>query len=641
MLLTGKMPRSPITAVPLIFASLVTAHAQTISFRAPRQILQSYKANTFSDCNTCVVTADFNGDGKPDLLYVFTTLYSTPGVLLGNGDGTFRPAPDISLPTVSPFGRPLTGDFDGDGKQDFLLSGERTWYYRGHGDGSFDAPTEINACAATTAYSFGIAIAGDWNGDGKSDLICSSIVLLSNGDGTFRPAGTVNGFPILTGDFNGDGKPDLLVTAPDNSLRIALGKGDGTFLAAMPPIASLKLGWTGCLGCIVNRPPVLAADFNGDGRLDLVAPSQDGASVLILPGLGDGNFGPPIATQGLPGPITAAADFNRDGKLDVVAGDAILAGNGDGTFQFPVFFGVVTLPCNTQKYVFGCSYEHMLSVVADFNGDNLPDLVTASLVQFLLGSRPETLDLLLNNTPGQGLTSTGVSSATWKWPVAPGSFVSLFGHGLAPVSTGALESPAPTILGGVRVHVHDRSQTNDTHAHLLYVSPTQINLVLPFVTEFAYIDIEQVGTPFDAYSNAMGVPVSPIAPGLFTADGSLAAANAIFIGPNGAQTVVPVTTCDRTGCAPVPIDLSGDPVYLSLYGTGFAQALTASTNCQIGTHKLAVSYAGAQMQTPGLDQINVLLPVTLAGAGTASISCTFTSNPYFFVTSNSVSIRIR
>src|ERR1019366_4328961 len=106
------------------------------------------------------------------------------------------------------------------------------------------------------------------------------------------------------------------------------------------------------------------------------------------------------------------------------------------------------------------------------------------------------------------------------------------------------------------------------------------------------------------------------------------------------ETAVPVIACTGPVCSAVPIDLSGAPVYLSLYGTGFAQAMSANSTCMIAGQTLPVSYAGPQNQITGLDQVNLPLPKSLVGAGATSVSCMFQAGDVTGV-SNAVSLTIR
>jgi uncharacterized protein (TIGR03437 family) len=168
--------------------------------------------------------------------------------------------------------------------------------------------------------------------------------------------------------------------------------------------------------------------------------------------------------------------------------------------------------------------------------------------------------------------------------------------------------------------LNDRSHNGDILAPLLYVSPTQINYVLPSSNPFAWISIERVGSPYAP--EGIAVPISSIAPGLFSVGDGLAAANVAYITPSG-QVSMQVTSCDGPACQLVPIDVSGSPVYLSLYGTGFALASTTGSSCTVARQILPATYGGPQQQFPGLDQVNVLLPRSLAGTGATAIYCSF------------------
>jgi hypothetical protein len=310
--------------------------------------------------------ADFNGDGKIDIMTGDGTLN------LGNGDGTFK-----SLPAIAG-GAQAVGDFNGDGKPDVLQVGADTLYVLlGNGDGTFQTAIHTTDNAA---LGYNVA-AADLNGDGKADVVgvfnTSFIVYLSNGDGTFAPgvsyslgtSGASNGSVFLSDDFNGDGKTDVAVlfTAESNNEPSAqdvvfLGNGDGTF---QPAIISS--------GPAYVTSSAVSADFNGDGKLDLVIVTQNLNSVVIQLGNGDGTFQAPttLSTASLGSPIYDAAtgDFNGDGKPDLAIEGAgamgIYLGNGDGTFTL------------------GRTYYGGAAVVADFNRDGKPDLAGAG--EILLG----------------------------------------------------------------------------------------------------------------------------------------------------------------------------------------------------------------------------------------------------------------
>ncbi len=218
-----------------------------------------------------VLTADFNGDGIPDLVI----LGSGISVLLGNGDGTFTaaPSPSNDLP-----GAIAVGDFNGDGIPDLAVAPAfdegNSEVLLGNGDGTFTNAGGILENDNNTVTSNAIASA-DFNGDGKAgssrDLRsgdegpCNNLLLIEsgNGDGTFIqfsetiPCRSPVSQSMAVGDFNGDGQPDVAVTnSGANGVNVFLNNEGGlSFVYTMSATGA-------------GPSSIAAADFNGDGKLD-------------------------------------------------------------------------------------------------------------------------------------------------------------------------------------------------------------------------------------------------------------------------------------------------------------------------------------------------------------------------------------
>ena len=203
----------------------------------------------------------------------------------------------------------------------------------------------------------------------------------------------------------------------------------------------------------------------------------------------------------------------------------------------------------------------------------------------------------------------GIASAAGVLPLnyAADQIVSLFGAALTSPGTPVTATPPlSTALGGTSVTVTDSAGTA-RKASLYLVSPQQINFVMPSGTA--------QGTASVAVATSGVIPIlvkiGPVSPGLFDPGAQI-----LRIAPDGSQTLQTVTS-------DTPIAIGSGPVYLVLYGTGIRNrsSLSAAT-VAIGSLSLPAAYAGAQPQSPGLDQVNVLLPADLAGAGKVNVILT-------------------
>ena len=310
-----------------------------------------------------LLALDLNDDGNNDLISFewggsAQTISIT--ILLGKPDGTFQPGKSYTIPGIITYGG-VIDDFDGDGNLDIAVETTTPSTYGtsiamavlpGKGDGTFGV-AKVTPLMATTPIHQEV-VSGDFNGDGKKDLVSGyGLVLLGKGDGTFtqtatpaftRLLNTLSGPLYMTrGDFNNDGKLDL-AAGYSSSIDVFLGNGDGTFAA------------TTSYANIGNVGQIAVTDIDGDGNLDLysgtAANGGFGGDGLIpnvgyaLMGNGDGTFrGAPHRSSTVTGdgntPLAANLqsfeDLNGDGKLDYL----VLVGGGaasNGAPNIPVTF---------------------------------------------------------------------------------------------------------------------------------------------------------------------------------------------------------------------------------------------------------------------------------------------------------------
>jgi hypothetical protein len=360
-----------------------------------------------------VAVADLNHDGALDLVVADAGTYTAGGstgggvsVLLGKKDkkghaaGTFGAATEYA---VGPVGGVAVGDINGDANLDVVTSNGRVLL--GNGDGTFRPGP--NCPGGDLA---------DVDGDGKLDLVTVTVtvtvtgnptatlaVSLGNGDGTFRP-GPSYSIPapraVAEGDFNHDGMADVLIaTDTDRSVKLMTATGGGTLAPAQTALSFAYIASTEH----VDLKALTVADFNADGKPDFAAAfsvTEDGYadypptdSFTVALGAGDGTF-----TQTGYGQFDtiyfdpmgmATGDFNHDGKLDLVGigqGNfgvgTVNFGNGDGTFgsSLEIAYQAAYPPHDPTGFAVG-----------DFNGDGYSDLAVS---WWDGGSGPAGLDVL-------------------------------------------------------------------------------------------------------------------------------------------------------------------------------------------------------------------------------------------------------
>ena len=428
-----------------------------------------------------VVTGVFrNGSGGKLDLVVSHPAESAIFYLAGNGDGSFQPPVQINIGQAIE-GCIFAGDFNGDGKLDLFLPGapgtnDRPIILLGNGDGTFKSPIASStflALGSTTSRGWAV---GDFNGDGKLDLVAGLpvgvgstggcyVILLGNGDGTFKPpvagpTGILQAFNrwVTVGDFRGNGILDLAFadgigsstsTPPavpgESELTIMLGNGDGTFRfgghyssPGTGPIANL----------VLNPEDVMVADLRHNGILDVIV-SNYTENINVFLGNGDGTF---QAAAGYATDVWTAnkadlvgeyprnvhvADVNGDGIPDLVVDNvgivdgvaaltaqgypnspgsvAVLLGNGDGTFQPPIQYTPYTYPGSL--------------VIGNFKGHGLPDIAVTGVnpdhgVAVMLNQTGGPNPLAISSAaaaipnPATGRTERGISQSQRRTPSA-------------------------------------------------------------------------------------------------------------------------------------------------------------------------------------------------------------------------------
>jgi len=428
-------------------------------------------------------TADFNGDGTPDLLQPQPSSTNAGGSTLagltistGRDDGSF--ADGVASATNFIPAIVAAGDLNGDGKPDAVAVGTNgtgdNFIGVLFGNGGTGLSGELDYVLPNSIGTPVGAVIGDFNGDGYPDIavalrgvFCSPCatgvyVLYGQANHSFTAPVAIDGSlqPIIaTADLNGDGRADLVVVdagvAASNTsvpvgpgvVHVYLGNSNSSFTASTVTVPALYFA------------DLKLADINNDGKIDLIAGATQGVlnneggntEVIALLGRGDGTFAAALVTTiangaADPAPPIAVGDFNGDGYPDVaffLPGDfsGVLFGNGTGNFPNQV---------NMQMF---SPVLPGAAMALDLNGDKKPDLLVADsdeygLVSFInqwgvASSLAATTTTLTSSATSvgqdQALTLTAVvADAAGGAPIPTGSVSFL--DGTTALGTGALDA---------------------------------------------------------------------------------------------------------------------------------------------------------------------------------------------------------
>ncbi|WP_315799375.1 MULTISPECIES: FG-GAP-like repeat-containing protein [unclassified Bradyrhizobium] len=377
------------------------------------------------------VLMDLNGDGKTDFVL---TKNKSIFAYLSNGDGSYTNV--NSTQNVWDFGGypaamyvTFVGDFDGDGKSDFaFVNSSQIFPFLGNGDGTFRVGV-VQTPANWPILDQGsfAPVSGDFNGDGRTDFILINqdylYECISNAAGSFGCSSIWinNGWNFgnpntryvpITGDFNGDGKTDFIMLG-GTTLYEAFGNGDGTFSYRQIDLTNgWRFGWPEDGIPPSDYMPVVG-DFNGDGKTDWLM--LKAGTLYMFQSRGDGNFdyvqiaipGWNFGTPPTTGFDVIAGDFNLDGRSDFV----LIGGNGPYIYQFlskgdgSFAYNTISMP---NSWNFGAPPSANYFVFGgDFNGDGRSDfaLMDNGYI-YTLTANGGSGDLVSQVTSGLGATAS-------------------------------------------------------------------------------------------------------------------------------------------------------------------------------------------------------------------------------------------
>jgi hypothetical protein len=481
---------------------------------------------------------DFNNDNRSDVV-VANSGTDSLGILLGSGNGTFGMEMTYLIGTDAHPQYVSTFDINKDNQIDIVSANSKIngiSVIMGYGNGSF--ADQIIYSTGTDSYPYAV-VAADLNNDNRLDFLVVNQGTDSVGiffgynyttfqsETTYSSMGNLEPFGIVVSDFNNDKYLDIAtVFFGSDSLGIIFGYGSGSF-------SNMVIYSTG----IDSQPQDLAeADFNNDGRSDIVVVNSNTSTIGVFLGYGNGSFAAILTystgNYSYPMAVTVS-DFNNDKQLDIVVADiaidsiGILLGYGNGTFSivktystgqgsapFAITFGdfnnddrldivVANIASNSIAVLLGYgdgTFENQMTfstgsnsqpywvTVGDFNSDNRLDVATANFngdnVGILLGYGNGTFADIITYSTGAGSSPTCVEVGDFNYDnhldIAVTGFgtkttVVLFGYGDGSFLLGTAYS---TGIGSTPVALAIADFNNDTRLDIAVANQQSNNIAV-------------------------------------------------------------------------------------------------------------------------------------------------------------------
>jgi len=274
------------------------------------------------------VAGDFDGDHRTDL--IITTSYGS-FEYLGAGGGGFIADAWVRYDLTTANTEYVVGDFNNDGKSDLIITTPGgTYEYLGRAGGGFDSYWSHPMVKGSVKFT-----TGDFNGDGTTDLIFTHAGGTTLYTGTAGPTGGFtpnvwisyayyqNYCQLFPGDFNGDGKSDLIIQIGTDARELF-----GTSTGFTSPT------WIRPEYALGNNVNFIPGDYNGDGKWDLIV--ADGSGARLLPGRSSGGFGASTWFRSDADSYHTAfkrGDFTGDGKDDLLITENLFPGT-PGTKEY-------------------------------------------------------------------------------------------------------------------------------------------------------------------------------------------------------------------------------------------------------------------------------------------------------------------